>query len=199
MSPPPSCALRPGERRELDLVRAETGAPPVWPTRVRLEWSSGALVVRFECADPDPWGTLLRRDDPLWTEEAVEIFLAPGGAPPRRYFEFEISPRGTLFDALVRSPRGDRREMTVDAGWDCAGAEWSASPCPGGWTAQLRLPLAPLCDGGAPPAHWRVNLYRIERPRPGAEGAAEFSAWSPTLATPADFHRPARFGRLALG
>jgi len=48
---------------------------------------------------------------------------------------------------------------------------------------------------GLPLFLWRGNLYRIERPR---DGEPEFSAWSPTLTRPADFHQPARFGTLEL-
>lgn len=199
VSEPPLCRLPPGERVELALVRAETGAPPTWPTRVELEHRGGLLAVHFDCVDEDPWGTLVERDAPLWTEEAVEVFIAPGAATPRRYFEFEVSPLGALFDAQVLSPHGDRRELRVDAGWDCAGLAWSATRRPAGWSAEIRLPLAVLASDGAPPAAWRFNCYRIERPRPGGRAVTEYSAWSPTLVTPADFHRPARFGRLALG
>ena len=39
-----------------------------------------------------------------------------------------------------------------------------------------------------------LNFYRIDRPRDGSK--AEFSCWSPTLETPANFHLPARFGLL---
>lgn len=197
MKAPPSCRLGAGARAGFRLVRAETGAAPTWPTRVELEYRASLLVLRFDCSDPDPWGTLVERDAPLWTEEAVEVFLAPGAATPRCYFEFEISPRGALFDAQVLSPHGDRRDLEVDASWDCPGLEGSAALRDGGWTAELRIPLASLA-GGALPDLWRINCYRIERARPGTGLAPEFSAWSPTHVTPADFHRPARFGRLLL-
>jgi hypothetical protein len=38
---------------------------------------------------------------------------------------------------------------------------------------------------------WRGNLYRIDAGPP-----PEFTAWSPTMRTPPDFHVPARFGRI---
>ena len=60
----------------------------------------------------------------------------------------------------------------------------------GRWSATLRIPLASLHPGPLPP-RWRANFYRIDR---GAED--EFSAWSPTLADPPDFHVPERFGVL---
>jgi hypothetical protein len=177
-------------------VRAEDGGAPRWPTRVELGFDGSRLEIDFDCVDDDPWGTLQRRDAPLWTEEVVEVFLAPGAPTPHDYFELELSPLGALFDARFHAPQGDRRGMVVDPAWDCAGLEWHAARRPGGWTAGLRLPLAALGAGAPPPRIWRINFFRIERPRPGPP---EHSAWSPTRVTPADFHRPARFGRLELG
>ncbi len=191
----PLCRLAAGARAELELVRAEDGGAPRRPTRVAVAFAADRLTLDFDCTDDDPWGTLEGRDAPLWTEEVVEVFLAPGGATPREYFELEVSPRGALFDARVRSPHGDRRELAVDPGWDCPGLAWGSGLRPGGWTASLRLPLAALSADGSIPTVWRVNFFRIERPRPGAP---EFSAWSPTFVSPADFHRPASFGRLEL-
>jgi hypothetical protein len=191
----PVCRSRAHERVDLSpFVRAEDGGAVRWPTQATLAWDEDILDVAWRCADPDPWGTLEERDAPLWTEEVVELFLAPGEATPRRYFEIEISPRGALFDAVVDSPHGDRRAMRVDPAWNAPGLERTVARTAGGWTAELRLPWQALVDGTPPPV-WRLGLFRIERP-PG--GTPEFSAWSPTLVAPADFHRPARFGRLEL-
>lgn len=177
-------------------MRAEDGSAPRWPTRVGIVFEGGCLGIDFDCVDDDPWGTLKERDAPLWSEEVVEVFLAPGAQTPHDYFELEVSPLGALFDARVHAPHGDRNGMGVDPAWDCPGLEWHAARRPGGWTAALRLPLAPLCEGGPAPRFWRINFFRIERPR---SGPPEHSAWSPTWITPADFHRPARFGYLELG
>lgn len=203
MTSPPVCRLPPGARARLDLVRAEDGAPPRWPTRVELEHGSESLAIRFDCRDDDPWGTLDGRDAPLWTEEVVEVFLAPGAEDPTRYFELEVSPRGAIFDARVDSPDLDRRTMRVDAGWDCPGLVARATALAGhGWRAELDLPWRAFGpDAWDRHAVWRINLYRIERPRPGSGAqvsGVEHSAWSPTLRVPADFHCPARFGHLVL-
>lgn len=197
---PPRARLARGGEVDLGLlVRAEDGGAVRWPTRVRLGWRADRLRVRFDCADEDAWGTLTRRDSPLWTEEVVELFLAPGDAPPRRYFELELAPTGIVFDARVESPRGDRLGMTVDPEWNCSGLETRVERTGAGsdWAATLSIPWRACCGGGPLPRRWRLNLYRIERPRfPGA--LPEHSAWSPTLVSPADFHRPARFGHLEL-
>jgi len=195
---PATCRLRRGESIELGpLVRAEDGGDVRWSTRAGLAWHDDRLIARFECEDADAWGDLSTRDAPLWTEEVVEIFVAPGEATPRRYFEIELSPRGVVFDAVVLCPHGDRRDLSVDAAWYCPGLETRVEPTgrAAGWRATISLPWTSLSPA-PPPRRWRLNLYRIERPRDGA--APEFSAWSPTLVSPADFHRPDRFGHLEL-
>ena len=181
------------------LVRSEDGTPAGQATTVRVAWDDAALHVRFDCVDDHAWGTLTRRDDPLWQEEAVEVFLAPGEADPVDYLEFEVSPRGVLFDARIHNPTSLRADLRADVAWDCPGIRWEAGS--GGerqdWWAVLVLPWSGLLTNSfrstAPPPVWRANFYRIDRP---AGAPAEFSAWSPTLVRPADFHKPARFGVL---
>ncbi len=173
-------------------------------TRVRLGWSDEALHVLFECEDRDAWGTHTRRDQPLYEEEVVEVFLAPGAEAPIAYFEIEVSPLGTVFDARVENRTGRRADRVTDTAWDCPGLRWAAGRGRErqDWWAALSIPWT-SCGadpGAALPGTWRANFYRIERPRGGAtEGeGTEFSAWSPTLAEPADFHWPERFGLLLL-
>jgi hypothetical protein len=191
------------ELSERGLVRSEDGAAPVQPTRVRLGWDERALHVRFDCADRDAWSTFTRRDEPLYQEEAVEVFLAPGAEDPRAYAELEVSPRGVLFDAWIDNPDSDRATLRADLGWDCPGVVWAAGRGQHAedWWAELTLPWPGLlAAAGWPPEPlprlWRANLYRIDRPRDGSP--SEFTAWSPTLVAPADFHRPGRFGVLEL-
>lgn len=184
------------------LQLSDGSGPPRDPTTVRLLTDPQALWVRFDCTDTDAWGTHAEHDAPLYEEEAVEVFLAPAsddGTPPRRYVEIEASPQGVLFDALIDNPTGDRHDagFAVDVGWDLPGLAVGVETTgeSDDWRAVLRIPWPGLLDAfdrTERPGLWRVNLYRIERPRDGR--APEFSAWSPTLADPPDFHRPGWFG-----
>jgi hypothetical protein len=176
---------------------ADGSGPAVQQTRVRLCWDAAALRVRFDCEDRDAWGTYRQRDDPIYQEEAVELFLAAGEDDPIRYCEFEVSPLGVLFDARIHNPTARRADLTADIAWDCPGVRWSAG---GGsarqdWWAVLAIPWHGISPAGELPRIWRANFYRIERPR---GGEPEFSCWSPTFTQPADFHQPARFGFLEL-
>lgn len=179
------------------------------------------LLIAFRCLDEDVWGTYSRRDDPLYEEEVVEVFLCPTG-DLRHYYEFEVSPRNVVFDAKVHSPDLNRRTMNVDTSWDCSGLEtfvrvdgilhstppaarveeWKSrgveeteerqSP-PGSWTVDLWIPFSAFPKVSPPKSGdvWRANFYRIDRGDP-----PEFTAWSPTLETPPNFHVPERFGYL---
>jgi hypothetical protein len=177
---------------------ADGGGPALQLTTTRLCCDAEALYVRFDCDDRDIWGTYARRDDPIYDEEVVEIFISPGPATPVRYYELEVSPNGVLLDALIDNPTSQRANLHVDVAWDCPGLRWWArrDDREGRWWALLAIPWAAIMPPGPPPRLWRANFYRIERPH-GA--APEFSCWSPTFTAPADFHKPAYFGTLEIG
>ncbi len=183
--------------RELPpLKKADGSGEARFATKVELAWDEQGLEVVFTCQDEDAWGSFERRDDPIWQEEAVEVFLAAGAEDPKLYFEVELSPKGVLFDARVENPDSRRDTMQVDVGWDWEGIESRVEKLPErqDWRGRLFLPWRGL-GLEAPPPVLRANFYRIDRPR-GQE--ADFICWSPTLASPPDFHKPARFGTLLL-
>lgn len=179
---------------------ADGSGPPRQATTARVQATAEALTFGFSCADRDAWGTLKGRDAPVYKEECVEVFLAPGHDDPMDYFEFELSPLGTFFDARIHNPTGRRESMSADLDWQAKGATWKAriDRPKALWSAEIRLPWAGLAisDPARLPRTWRLNLYRIDRPRDGSP--PEYSCWSPTLASPPNFHLPARFGTLRL-
>ncbi len=183
------------------LIHAHNGERPVEATEVRACWDAECLYVSFSCKDADIWGNFEHRDDPLYDEEVVELFVCPTG-DLRHYFELELSPLNVLFDARVFNPDGDRRTMLVDRSWNAEGIRTAVRVAGTvndrrshdlGWIAEIALPFRDLgLDGPpAPGTVWRANFYRIER---GA--VTEFTAWSPTYKDPPDFHVPSAFGEL---
>lgn len=166
-------------------------------TSTRLCYHAQALFVHFDCADHDIWGTYTQRDDPIYDEEVVEIFIASGSESPIDYYEFELSPNGVLLDVKVHNPDDDRTTMQLDFGWNCPGLRWGARRDDANhrWQAYYAIPWTSIGATSILPTTWRANFYRIERPR---HGTPEFSCWSPTLTDPADFHKPAQFGMLTL-
>lgn len=186
----PVIDLREGPR-EVKLVRTQDGRAVEYPTLVRLSHADGRLEIAFNCTDDDPWATMTERDQPLYDEEVCEVFIAAGAADPHKYYEFEVNPLGALWDGWIDSPNLGREGMTGHPEWDCPGIQWEALRTDTGWIGRFSIPLAELGSG----EEWRLNLYRIKRPK-GRE--VEWQAWSPTLRDPAEYHVPARMGRLLL-
>jgi hypothetical protein len=179
------------------FILADGRGPARQQTVTRLCHDALALYVRFDCDDHDAWGTYARRDDPIYEEEVVEIFISSGDATPTRYYEFEVSPNGVLLDALIGNPTSERADLQVDLSWNCPGLHWQAgrNEAARRWWAILVIPWAAIAADAVPAAVWRANFFRIERPH---DAEPEFSCWSPTMTEPADFHKPAYFGRLQL-
>jgi len=168
------------------LVETITGKPPQQGTELRVAVDGSDLRVLFDCTDADPWATLAKRDEMLFTEEVVEVFLDPVG-DLECYFEFEVNPLNTVMDLVLRkSPSGLRKDFT----WQCEGLRTAVKKTAQGWAAELAIPFDSLMPGSAHRQAWRCNFYRIDRPVKNAE--PELSAWSPTWLP--QFHATERFG-----
>ena len=179
------------------LRRSTDGATPRLPTSVTAWYDDDYLTVLFCAADDHVLATLLDHDAPLYEQDVVEVFLAPDGLS--RYFELEVSPRGTTFDALIESPNGVRNGLRASREWTCEGM-WAAvrklTESSGSMTIDtvIRIPFYALeRDVPEEGETWRGNFFRIDRhPHQGDE----YSAWQPTMVQPADFHVAAAFGTL---
>ncbi len=186
--------------------------PTRYRTAFRALWSPAALFLRFDCADDAPWHTMTRRDENLWEEEVVEIFIDPGGCGGP-YAEIEINPVNAVCDLLIRRAR----PLDNERDWQFAGLEtrvrhWMHAHDPGteceadqGWTVTAMLPwdgfstVSPEVVGRVPPRRgdeWRFNVFRIKRPGGPAdpERGAIYAAWS--VPEGPSFHAPEAFRAL---
>jgi len=155
------------------------------PDRRRADVASVGLVAyddthlyaAWRC--PHPAGAKLKldateRDGDTWLDDSVELFCdpAPGAG---RYVQICLNAQGVLRDSLGRDPAYN------------TAAEAATQRSETGWTAELAVPLADLPITLASGEVWGVNLVRNDRLQ------GEVSTWSPD-----GFHRPERFGRVAL-
>ncbi len=187
---------------------AWAAAPQLGPFRNNRDGSAGPLQTEawllyddnyLYCAsrfvDTDIWATLRKRDEHLWTEEVVEVFLrADRNSAP--YIELEVNPLGTLIDIYLL----DIRKPLHYASWNSEKIRWAVSvdgtvdgqPGDKEWTCEIALPMEDIIPApNIPPKpgdRWLFNMYRVEK-RPEPAGLA----WSPTGR---DFHRPERFGEI---
>ncbi len=176
-----------------------TGRPPKQPTEVRAMWDDDYLYVGFHSVDTDAWATMRDREDPLWDEEVVEVFVDADGDGVG-YAEYEINPLGTLLDIYVLNRDGririlyDREEEGIRHATVVDGDPTRRDTNDRSWTVEWAIPFSEfLTAPNIPPRNgdaWKINFYRIDRP--GAD--VEYSAWSPTGI--ARFHVPSRFGTI---
>jgi hypothetical protein len=184
-SVPPAC-------QPLQLLRATDGEEPKLETTVAIYADSECLDLVYQAHDGAVVATYLGHDEPLYEEDVVEVFLAPGDIC--RYYEIEVNPLGTTFDARIESPDGVRATMKIDLAWTCENLFAAIRKTPGMVETIVRIPFASLdVPRPAPGDEWRGNFFRVDRDKSRGD---EYSAWSPTLKNPADFHVPGSFGRI---
>ena len=193
---------------EIERFVASDGSRPARrSTRARLGWDAEHLYLAFEADDPDILGTYTRRDEPVYREESLEIFIDPTGTGDD-YVELQVSPKGTQFDASFRG--GPRRGMRTS--WDAryqsaVVVDGTVEPLRGtpagadrGWRSEWIIEAASIPGLETPLSagrELRINLFRIGKDRtPSGELVPDESAWSPPLM--GDFHNPERFGILRL-
>jgi hypothetical protein len=183
--------------REVQLVGSFDGRAVSLRTTARLLYDDRFLYVAFDAEDPDVWGTLMKRDESIYEQEVVEIFL-DADADGRTYNEMQVSPNNVTFDAYFPA-----RRQGMDPSWDSQmqtavkvrGTVNEASDRDEGWSAEMKIPFARLASvPNVPPRagdRWRFNLYRLEHiGRTRVEG----QAFSPLFV--GDFHALPRFGWL---
>jgi len=177
--------------------------PDDYETRFRAAWNDAGLLLRFDAKDASPWNRMTKRDQHLWEEEVVEIFIDLDRSG-KNYYELEISPANVICDLRMISASPKQGELSfdfagllthVDVHKDKEGRTT-------GWTATAFLPwsgfkalpsAAHLALPPKPGDAWRFNVFRIKRPGgPDApeKGAVEV-AWSKPPGE--SFHAPEVF------
>jgi hypothetical protein len=149
---------------EIRLIHDPTRRPK-FPTEATVVWDEANLYVAFACTDREPWARMKNRDDRLWEEEVVEVFLDPDG-DGQNYAELEVSPDNVVVDLLIPRPHSGGGNAIR---WDIAGLQNAVSRHAAGWIAEIAIPWKSLAAAGvstAPKAgdQWRAGLYRIKRP-----------------------------------
>ena len=179
-----------------DFRRNLDGSPSATTTEARALYDDNFLYVSFRCADNNIWATFKKRDEHLWEEEVVEVFLQ---ADPHQssYIELEVNPLGTMLDIYLL----DIRKPLHYESWNSQRLKWGiqvfgtvdGKDGDREWTCEIALPMEDIATAtNLPPRvgdRWRLNLYRVEKlPTPA------LLAWSPTFKD--DFHLPSMFGEI---
>lgn len=169
-------------------------------TYVKACYDDSSLYFFFQCNDPDIWTSFTQRDEHLWENEAVEIFIDVDDVP-ETYVEIEVSPANVLFDSYIVdtlnidvpqtalfSLKGIRTAVAV------SGTLNKRDDKDDHWTVEIAIPFADLANENikeiTTETEIRINFYRLDENK----GMKRMSyAWSPTGGR---FHKPAHFGTL---
>ena len=178
------------------FVNNRDGSPSKVQTEARILYDDRFIYFAFRAVDQNIWATMKRRDEHLWLEEVVEVFLQANPAIPN-YIELEVNPLGTMLDIYLI----DTRKPLHYESWNSEKLQWAVhvdgtvdgKEGDREWTCEIALPLEDVATATRLPPQpgdrWRVNLYRVERLPVVAE-----LAWSPTLQD--DFHVLPRMGEI---
>ena len=182
-----------------DFPYSDGSGFPDKSARAKITWDDQYLYFAFQAEDDDLVSTYAVRDDPIYQEDVVEVFLDPEG-DKLNYYEFEVSPRNVIFDALFPSYRKDlslskKWNAAMRTGVQCEGTIDNHGDKDTGWSVEMAIPFADIQFSPRKPPKtgdvWRMNLFRINIT---ARGQSDYCAWSPPIQ--GDFHILDRFGFL---
>ncbi|MCB9557566.1 MAG: carbohydrate-binding family 9-like protein [Deltaproteobacteria bacterium] len=185
------------------FVNTMTGAASPLETTAQVAWDEKFLYVAFSNKDQDVWSNLTKRDASLWTQEAVEIFIDADG-DGKDYVELQVNPNGAIFDSFLPRYRANQNDWNsgMIAKVVVDGTVNQRSDVDKGWTVEIAIPWKDVVGRSKaavklPPAlgqSFRVNFFRLDKPKSGPQLAA---SWSAPLV--GDFHKLDRFGELVFG
>ena len=166
------------------------GSPP--RTRAKLAYDREHLYVAAELVDSDVRAEMKSQDDPLYRENAFEIFIDPDD-DGQNYLELQVNALNTTFDLLMSKPYSQRGRASVK--WDVEGLQTAVHVTgtlndprdrDDSWTVEIAIPWASLkeiapASASLPPgpgSRWRVNLARVLTSR-NPDERARYTTWSP--------------------
>ena len=171
-------------------------------TRTRIMYDDRFIYIAFECDDNYIWSTKTERDDCIWEEEVVDVYI-DATSNGKYYREYQTNALGARTDLVIPRP-GDERNWRKCAEWNSGFASAvgllgplnSTTESPGKWVVEMAIPWSDFQGSGVdlPPKQgdkWRLQLFRIDRPRD--EKLPVCSSWSPSRG---EFHKPGNFGKI---
>ncbi len=124
-----------------------------------------------------------QHDGDVWTDDCVEVFLAPDPNEPNAYYHIVVNSLAVVRDEFWQDGRDD-------PSWD-SHAQVAVRVESNRWVVEIAIPFASLNRLPVVSDAWRVNFarerYAVEPP--------ELLTWQPCQK---GFHEPEHFGALQL-
>jgi len=182
-----------------EMQNSQTGEVidnPAYLTHVQIIHDDTYLYIAYTCLDQDIHNKFTERDEHLWEEEVVEVFIDVDEVA-ENYVEIEVSPTNVLFDSFIVDP--DDIDVPETAAYDLVGIQTGVNAVgtvnnradmDSLWTVEIAVPFDELVSNFSPediPGYeWKINFYRLNRDDYGPRAMA----YSPTQGS---FHKPERF------
>eukprot|EP01116_Phalansterium_solitarium_P003168 TRINITY_DN1384_c0_g1_i1.p1 TRINITY_DN1384_c0_g1~~TRINITY_DN1384_c0_g1_i1.p1 ORF type:complete len:242 (-),score=47.54 TRINITY_DN1384_c0_g1_i1:281-1006(-) len=171
-------------------------------------YSTDFLYVKYLLADNNIYNPIRGCNAKLYEADVVEMFIAAGTDVPHVYLELEVSPYSDLFASRLVNPNLTCAGIQDDLiNCNATGITWEARIHHDGfWWAYLQVPWTLINSmsrtrqyrpTAGPGDVYRANFFRVDTPA-NTNDTFEYSCWSPTMAVPPCFHKPAYFGTLNL-
>src|SRR6185295_15907430 len=133
-------------------------------TEARVLYDQRFIYFAFRVMDENVWATMKRRDEHLWLEEVVEVFLQANPSIPN-YIELEVNPLGTMLDIYLINTR---KPLHYES-WNSENLRWGVSvdgtvdgkENDRGWSCEIALPFQDIATAPHMPPlvgdKWRLN------------------------------------------
>ena len=139
----------------VEYYRGDNTEPPA-KTIGFLAYDAAAVYIAFHAEDPRPEAIrapLVDRDKVLGDQDYVAVVIDTAN-DRRSGVAFRVNPRGVQTDSVVDDASGNE-DFSPDFIYEAV-----ARRVPGGWTAEMRIPLSSLRYPAAGPQSWGVILMR---------------------------------------
>ena len=161
-----------------DMSLSTGSQSPINPTSCRIVHTKNSLVFGITVyQQADPLVTVRQHGGPVYTDDSIELFIAPefGG---KEYYQFVVNSVAARYEG-----RG------MDGGWE---GEWRAAARreKGRWHVEIEIPFSTVGVVPQPGKMLGFNLCRNDKSANQSQTWADLGGYA--------FHRPDRFGRLLL-
>lgn len=162
-------------------LNTSTGAAAKQRAEAKVCYGDKGIYIGVKCMDEKAGEAvckLLKRDDCVWNDPAIELFIDPN-LTRNYYYHLAFNQKGVQYDSMC----GD---VSWNGQWKVATA---TAPDGKSWSAEVFLPFGELGINRGTGEMWGLNICRDDH------FAKEACCWSPTYGS---YHTPEKFGQIKI-
>jgi len=174
----------------------QTGAKQ--KTSCRLLWDDQNLYVAYECEDTDITAQVRGRDEFVYRDDTVELFLNVRPSQTAAYYCIETNVLGTVMDYVCIDAQYLLRRYNMEdlkIGIQVDGTLNVRSDKDRGWSLEMAVPWKNFSDMAKPPRAGTVYAANLNR-WDGVEPDRRLSVWADSKIDWPHPHAPKNFGDL---